>query len=246
MVYASFKTTHCCDQYLNRCTCPSLGIIQSKVFLFALCATVSTRHGVFRLPVGANSESKQKENMTMNINIKHKHSGHVIIIEGHAFKANDRGQWDLTDIWRTLKLPKGKSPGQWAKRKEAERYAEMQKLNLSHGSGAWATKQATIRYAAWVSPEFEDMVYDAFEAILEMPEVAALVADKMASLGNDHGANILKRMTFNDKCDWKALKAPHKNTQRGLIAAVKRGHLTLRQARDLGLRAVPELGLRLS
>ena len=174
----------------------------------------------------------------MNIDIKHKHSGHVIIIEGHAFKANDRGQWDLTDIWRTLKLPKGKSPGQWAKRKEAERYAEMQKLNLSHGSGAWATKQATIRYAAWVSPEFEDMVYDAFEAILEMPEVAALVADKMASLGNDHGANILKRMTFNDKCDWKALKPTHKNTQRGLRAAVAKGNLTPERAVVLGLKTI--------
>lgn len=172
----------------------------------------------------------------MSIDIKHKHSGHVIIIEGHAFKANDRGQWDLTDIWRTLKLPKGKSPGQWAKRKEAERYAEMQKLNLSHGSGAWATKQATIRYAAWVSPEFEDMVYDAFEAILEMPEVAALVADKMASLGNDHSADILKRMTFNDKCDW-SFKAPHKNTQKGLRAAVAKGNLTPQRAAELGLKA---------
>lgn len=174
----------------------------------------------------------------MSIDIKHKHSDHVIIIEGHAFKANDRGQWDLTDIWRTLKLPKGKSPGQWAKRKEAERYAEMQKLNLSHGSGAWATKQATIRYAAWVSPEFEDMVYDAFEAILEMPEVASLVADKMASLGNDHGADILKRMTFNDKCDWKALRVSHKNTQKGLRAAVAKGNLTPQRAAELGLKSI--------
>ncbi|AGZ33914.1 MAG: KilA-N domain-containing protein [Pseudomonas sp.] len=174
----------------------------------------------------------------MSIDIKHKHSDHVIIIEGHAFKANDRGQWDLTDIWRTLKLPKGKSPGQWAKRKEAERYAEMQKLNLSHGSGAWATKQATIRYAAWVSPEFEDMVYDAFEAILEMPEVASLVADKMASLGHDHGADILKRMTFNDKCDWKALRVSHKNTQKGLRAAVAKGNLTPQRAAELGLKTI--------
>lgn len=133
----------------------------------------------------------------MNIDIKHKHSGHVIIIEGQAFKANDRGQWDLTDIWRTLKLPKGKSPGQWAKRKEAEHYAEMQKLNLSHGNGAWATKQATIRYAAWVSPEFEDMVYDAFEAILERPEVALIVAEAMTGIGHAHSADILKRTTEN-------------------------------------------------
>lgn len=177
----------------------------------------------------------------MNIDIKHKHSGHVIIIEGHAFKANDRGQWDLTDIWRTLKLPKTKGPGKWAVRKEAKRLIEFQKVELAHGGvnpGTWATKQAALRYAAWVSPSFEDMVYDAFEAILEMPEVASLVADKMASLGNDHSADILKRMTFNDKCDWKALKAPHKNTQKGLRAAVAKGNLTPQRAAELGLKTV--------
>lgn len=42
----------------------------------------------------------------MTIDIKHKHASHVIIIEGQAFKANDSGMWDLTDIWKTLKLQK--------------------------------------------------------------------------------------------------------------------------------------------
>ncbi|KTT02075.1 hypothetical protein NS376_13175 [Pseudomonas oryzihabitans] len=171
------------------------------------------------------------------MDIKHKHSGHVIIIEGQAFKANDRGQWDLTDIWRTLKLPKTKGPGKWAELKEAKKLAESRKVELSHGNGTLATKQAAIRYAAWVSPKFEDMVFDAFEAILEMPEVALLVADKMASLGNSHSAAILKRHIFNDKCDWKALKVPHRNTQKGLRAAVAKGNLTPERAAELGLKA---------
>lgn len=173
----------------------------------------------------------------MNIDIKHKHSGHVIIIKGQAFKANDRGQWDLTDIWRTLKLPKSKGPGKWAELKEAQRLAASGKVESSNGSGTLATKQAAIRYAAWVSPEFEDMVFDAFEAILEMPEVALLVADKMASLGHSHSAAILERHIFNDKCDWKALKVPHRNTQKGLRAAVAKGNLTPQRAADLGLKA---------
>lgn len=176
----------------------------------------------------------------MSIDIKHKHSGHVIIIEGQAFKANDRGQWDLTDIWRTLKLPKGKQPGQW-RTKTAERLERMQFLhalnNGRSGSMVFATKRATIEYAGWVSEDFKDMVYDAFEAILEMPEVASLVADKMASLGNDHSADILKRMTFNDKCDWKALKTLHKNTQKGLSAAVAKGNLSRERAIELGLKS---------
>lgn len=172
----------------------------------------------------------------MTIDIKHKHASHVIIIEGQAFKANDSGMWDLTDIWKALKLPKTKGPGKWAELKEAKRLRESRKVELSHGNGTFATKQATIRYAAWVSPEFEDVVYDAFEAILEMPEVALLVADKMRSMGNYHSAAILERHVFNDKCDWNAIKRPHRNTQEGLRAAVARGTITHAWAIELGLK----------
>lgn len=157
----------------------------------------------------------------MLIDIKHKHAAHVIIIEGQAFKANDSGQWDLTDIWKTLKLPKTKGPGKWAELKEAKRLAASRKVESSNGNGTFATKQATIRYAAWVSPEFEDVVYDAFEAILEMPEVALLVADKMRSMGNSHSAAILERHVFNDRCDWKALRGYKKAPKRPLSPAEK-------------------------
>lgn len=174
----------------------------------------------------------------MTIDIKHKHASHVIIIEGQAFKANDAGQWDLTDIWKTLKLPKAKGPGKWAELKEAKRLAASRKVESSNGNGTFAAKQAAIRYAAWVSPEFEDVVYDAFEAILEMPEVALLVADKMRSMGNDHSAAILERHTFNDKCDWSAMKRTHKNTQKGLRAAVSKGNLTPVRATELGLKVI--------
>ncbi|MFV3402456.1 KilA-N domain-containing protein [Pseudomonas sp. NY15463] len=169
------------------------------------------------------------------MDIKHKHSGHLIIIEGHAFKADHSGRWDLTDIWRTLGLHKGKAPSQWRTR-QAQRMEAMQNLHSSNGTGSWATKRATIAYAAWVSDEFETTVYDAFEAILESPEVAALVADKMAALGNAHSATILRRMTFNDRCDWKALKGSHRNTQQGLKAAVELGHISHTKAVELGLK----------
>lgn len=166
----------------------------------------------------------------MNIDVKHKHSGHVIIIEGHAFKANDRGQWDLTDIWRTLKLPKGKAPAQW-RTKQAQRMGAMQNLHSSNGTGSWASKRATIEYAGWVSDEFEDMVYDAFEAILEMPGVSLLVADKMRSMGNGHSAAILERHTFNDRCDWNALRGYKKATKYPLSAKEKEMQSALRKAK---------------
>ena len=66
----------------------------------------------------------------MITDIKHKHAGHVIIIEGQAFKANNAGQWDLTDIWRTLKLPVKNGPAQW-RTKQAKRMEAMQNLHTS-------------------------------------------------------------------------------------------------------------------
>lgn len=128
----------------------------------------------------------------MNIDIKHKHAGHVIVIEGHPFKANAAGQWNLTEVWRALELDPKKSPGQW-RTKEAKRLEAMQNLHSSNGAASWATKRATIEYAAWVSPEFKDMVFDAFEAVLESPEVAHAVARVMYESGHLHSAAILER-----------------------------------------------------
>ncbi|WP_232013062.1 KilA-N domain-containing protein [Pseudomonas fluorescens] len=163
----------------------------------------------------------------MNMNIKHKHAGHVIIIDGQAFKANDSGMWNLTDIWRTLKLPARKGPGKWAELKEAQRLAASGKVESSNGRGTLATKQAAIRYAAWVSSKFEDLVYDAFEAILEMPEVALLVADKMRNIGHDHSAAILERHIFNDKSDWYSLG---RRTPKKLTAQQQEQHRLFRAA----------------
>lgn len=170
------------------------------------------------------------------IDIKHKHAGHLIVIEGQPFTANAEGQWDLTEIWRTLKLDKKKGPGKWAELKEAQRLAASGKVESSNGSKTLATKQAAIRYAAWVSSEFEDMVFDAFEAILEMPEVAVIVVQKMAEMGRAKSAELLARSAFNDRCDWKAFKGAHRNTVKGLKAAVKKGYLTAEGAHALARR----------
>lgn len=174
--------------------------------------------------------------MTNETTIKHKHAGHLIVIEGHAFKANDAGMWDLTDIWRTLGLPNGKAPGRW-RGKEKDRLSKSQNLD-SAKSGTenrlHATKRATLEYASWVSPEFKDVVFDAFEAILELPEVALIVADHMHKLGHTRSAEILTRMAFNDKCRWASLG--HRNTAQGLKAAVGAGHLTIEGATSLALR----------
>jgi len=150
----------------------------------------------------------------MNIDITHKHAGHLILIEGAPFKANSSGMWDLTDIWRALKLPKGKAPAQW-RTNQAKRLEAMQNLHSSNGSGSWATKRATLAYAAWVSEEFETMVYDAFEAILELPDVALLVAERMAEVGHTNSAKILRRIAESDK-DARQVALRHLNRGRVL------------------------------
>jgi hypothetical protein len=150
-------------------------------------------------------------NTTNCIDIKHKHADHLIIIEGQAFKATDAGMWDLTDIWKTLKGIRDdvakRAPVRWNQTAEGKRLSNSGKTATAKAgteNHTVANKQATLRYAGYVSAEFEDVVYDAFEAILEMPEVALLVAEKMRCLGNDRSASILERHVFNDKCDWKA------------------------------------------
>lgn len=138
----------------------------------------------------------------MDIDITHKHAGHLIVIQGKPFKANESGMWNLTEIWQALKLLKAKQPGKFVDRKEAQRFLETGKIGSERKGSQYqtfASKQAVIRYAAWVSPEFEDVVYDAFEAVLEMPEVALLVAEKMAELGRAKSAEILRRIAQSDK-----------------------------------------------
>ncbi len=156
----------------------------------------------------------------MNIDIEHKHSGHLIVIKGHPFKADTAGRWDLTDIWRTLRLPKGKAPAQW-RTKQAKRLEAMQNLHSSNGAGSWATKRATLAYAAWISEEFETMVFDAFEAILELPEVALVVAGKMRSIGHQHSAALLERTLSENQERNAILRALSRSRRRHLTAEQK-------------------------
>lgn len=178
--------------------------------------------------------------------IKHKHAGHIISIEGRLFTANDAGMWNLTDIWQTLKGLRGdvakRPPHRWRDKVAASMF-DRQNL-VAKGAGrrthTEASKFATLRYAAWVSPEFDMMVFEAFEAVLEMPEVALLVADKMRSLGNHGSADAFEKQIFNDRCDWKSFSRLHTNSQRALRASVERGTVTPERASELGLKAAPK------
>lgn len=172
---------------------------------------------------------------------KHINANHIINIEGHSFKADDHGMWNLTEIWKTLGLPRGKAPSEW-KTKVAQRLTRQVKMRAGRYPNGQeykeGNKQATLRYAGWVSYEFEDMVYSAFESILAMPEVQTVVANKMVELGYKAEAELLERHTNADR-DY-ALRTNTKNFNRldgrkpeRLYKAVVAGHIDKEKALSL-------------
>ncbi|HED1310569.1 TPA: hypothetical protein R4S08_004276 [Kluyvera ascorbata] len=169
-------------------------------------------------------------------------ANHVIIIDGHHFKANEDGMWNLTHIWKTLELDRKKAPSEW-RTKTAQRLLNCpQKMRVVYPGqfpALIANKQATLKYAAWVSEDFEDMVFAAFESILAMPEVAVIVANKMIDLGYTKEAERLENM--ND-VQSEALKEFAKVSKRvdgkkpeRIFKAVRRGTIT----KAMGLSQCP-------
>ena len=167
--------------------------------------------------------------------INHKHADHIIVIEDNAFKANADGMWNLTEIWKVLGLTHSKAPSQW-RTKSAQRLTTMQKMQSARVGDTQhilATKQAALKYAGWVSEDFEDTVYAAFEAILEMPEVATVVTNKMVELGYSKEAELLERHTDYSYA-MKTLKGISSRVDGSKPArvyeALKRGTITHEQA----------------
>ncbi|HCL6632722.1 TPA: hypothetical protein N2Q63_002295 [Citrobacter freundii] len=168
-------------------------------------------------------------------------ANHIIYIDGQPFKANEDGMWNLTEIWKTLKLPRGKAPSEW-KTKEAKRFASTPVKLRSERVGStqhiFSNKQVTLKYAGWVSPSFEDMVYAAFESILAMPEVQTVVVNKMVELGYHAEAELLERHSnadrdyAHDQMSTLFSKADGRKPER-LYKAVKAGHLTKDKALSL-------------
>jgi len=106
-----------------------------------------------------------------------------IVIESHSFVCNDQRMWNLNEIHRILNLPDSKAPSQWNNkvREALSNSGNFQSIEGKNG-GTWATEKGAIAYAMWVSPEFFELVVDAFifmrnDAVLR-ERVAVLQADK--------------------------------------------------------------------
>lgn len=79
-----------------------------------------------------------------------------IVIEGHSFICNDQRMWNLNEIHRVLGLPASKMPSEWNNkiRTQLDRSGNFRTVN-GDGGGTWATEEAAIAYAMWVSPDAE-------------------------------------------------------------------------------------------
>ncbi|MGW1444855.1 hypothetical protein ACWA06_19170 [Serratia rhizosphaerae] len=170
---------------------------------------------------------------TMNAN-------HIIYIDGQPFKANEDGMWNLTEIWKTLKLATKKLPSKWDNKdaKALRSCAEISVQGKGNQSQVYGSKFATLQYAGWVSFEFSRMVYAAFEAVLAMPEVQTVVVNKMVELGHNAEAELLERHSNSDR-DYAhrqmstLFKGVDGSKPERLYKAVKAGNLTKSKALSL-------------
>lgn len=101
-----------------------------------------------------------------------------IVIGSERFSPESTGLWNLNEIHKRLNLPESKEPSQWRTKVSThyDRSANLQTVN-GDGGGTFATEEAAIAYAMWVSIEFYSMVVRAFltmrtQAVIEAKEKA--------------------------------------------------------------------------
>jgi hypothetical protein len=167
-------------------------------------------------------------------------ANHIIYIDGQPFKANEDGMWNLTEIWKIRSCIRKSPPSGGPKTLSFSTVPQKMRSarnELGHDY-ILADKQVTMKYAGWVSHDFEDMVYAAFEAVLAMPEVQTVVVNKMVELGYHAEAELLERHSNADRdyahhqMSTLFSKADGRKPER-LYKAVKPGHMTKGMALSL-------------
>lgn len=111
------------------------------------------------------------------------------MLNGVNISVNENGLFRLNDIHNAAKAggivsanDESKRPGDWFKTAKAKSQIGLENDKISVGGnhpppfqtlqggtiqGTWANKRLALKYAAWISVEFEDHVYDVFEAYLD-------------------------------------------------------------------------------
>ncbi|QNU42040.1 phage antirepressor KilAC domain-containing protein [Mixta calida] len=154
-----------------------------------------------------------------------------IVINDHSFVCNEQRMWNLNEIHRVLQLPDNKAPSEW-NNKVRDALTSSGNFRTSNGNGTWATEKGAIAYAMWVSPEFFEMVVDAFifmrnDAVLRK-RVAVLQADEAnaeLSIAAPKADIFDKRLANGGAVPWthacRALRLPPRKLIAGLLSSGK-------------------------
>lgn len=111
-----------------------------------------------------------------------------LIISSLEIPFDENNRVRLNDIHKAIGGAESKSPKEWMKRESTKEYiahlnrADSPSLAVEvlegRNGGTWAVEKACLDYAAWVSPQAKDLVYDGFLAYHKgetKPEAAPLI-----------------------------------------------------------------------
>lgn len=103
-----------------------------------------------------------------------------VIVDGYHWTCNQDRMWNLNELHKELGLPESKMPSQWrgSLKDSLVKCANLHIL-LGRNGGTFATEEAAIAYAMWVSDEFYLKVIRAFIALRndKVSEAKALAQD---------------------------------------------------------------------
>ena len=109
--------------------------------------------------------------------------------------SNEQGRASLTDAWKKAGSPGGKRPKDWLKTAETIEFIEhisklkgdetpLLDIKPGRSGGTWAELQIALKYAQYLSPEFQQLVNDVFiERVREEADPELTIARGPASSG---------------------------------------------------------------
>lgn len=99
-----------------------------------------------------------------------------VIVDGYEWECNQDRMWSLNELHKALKLPANREPSEWrnAISQELHRSGNLRNAQGGNIQGTWATEEAAIAYAMWVSTDFYLTVIRAFIALRNNSVVKAL------------------------------------------------------------------------
>ena len=143
-------------------------------------------------------------------------------------RADQGGLGSLTDIWRQAGSPHSKRPQVWIATDEAIKFAEhisnlkgkstcLFNVKQGRNGGTYADLQIALKYAQWLSPEFQKTVNDVFLERVEEeidPELGVLrararVDKKMDALGRDDLTKQKRHKSIDKRKELTTVLAEH-------------------------------------